>query len=218
MSDEEPDQSKRLRRVFDRLPHGPGRRAARPPAPPVPHRQHPRQQLPHASEGGTLQSDPSPCEPNGRRIASSDRGSVMTTALPALTLSVPETLPLLMPIDAAVVPPCFAVPAPTAWLAQWPSRRDHCGESDPPRGGLSGGPKGGPLNLLRWRISAQKGGVALTTSTPLVRRAVTPGGRGTREAQPRFALSHRGRGIRVVPRPVRRFGEIPNHAGEGSAL
>ena len=31
--------------------------------------------------------------------------------------------------------------------------RDLCGESDPPRGGLSGGPKGGPLNLLRWRIS-----------------------------------------------------------------
>ena len=31
---------------------------------------------------------------------------------------------------------------------------DLCGESDPLRGGLSGGPKGGPLNLLRWRISA----------------------------------------------------------------
>ncbi len=48
----------------------------------------------------------------------------------------------------------------------WPSRRDHCGESDPPRGGLSGGPKGGPLNLLRWRISTKNRGVALTTSSP----------------------------------------------------
>ena len=90
----------------------------RPPAPPVPHRQHPKQQLPHASAGGTLQSDLSPCEPNRRRIACSDRGSVMTTALPdrcltpvaplpprdsaqTLTLSVPKNLPFSMPIDTA---------------------------------------------------------------------------------------------------------------------
>ena len=76
-------QRKRLQRVFDPLPHCPGRRAARPPAPPMPHRQHPRQQLPHASARGTLQSDPSPCEQNGRRIGCSDRGSAMTTAFPA---------------------------------------------------------------------------------------------------------------------------------------
>ena len=41
---------------------------------------------------------------------------------------------------------------------------------------------------------------------------------GTREAQPRFAFPQRTREIRVAPRPVRRFGKVPNHNGEGSAL
>ena len=64
----------------------------------------------------------------------------------------------------------------------------------------------------------RKARVALTTSTPLVRRAAAPDGRGTREAQPRFALSHKTREIRVVPRLMRRFGKIPHHTGEGYAL
>ena len=36
----------------------------------------------------------------------------------------------------------------------------------PPRGGVSGGPKGGPLTPPRWRTSAEKGGVAPSTSSP----------------------------------------------------
>ena len=92
--------------------------------------------------------------------------------------------------------------------------RDHCGESDLPARGA----KGRHLCPPPWRTSAEKGGVALTTSTPLVRRAVAPGGRGTREAQLRFAFPQRTREIRVVPRLVRRFGKVPHHNGEGSAL
>ncbi len=64
----------------------------------------------------------------------------------------------------------------------------------------------------------QKGGVAPTTSTPPVRRAAAARGRGTREAQPRFAFPQWTREIRVVPRPVRRFGEAFDHNGENSAL
>ena len=69
-----------------------------------------------------------------------------------------------------------------------------------------------------WRISAEKLGVALTTSIPPVRRAVTPGKRGTREAQPRSAFPQPTREIRVVPCLMRGFGKVPDHNGEGSAL
>ena len=41
---------------------------------------------------------------------------------------------------------------------------------------------------------------------------------GTREAQLRFAFPHRTREIRVVPHTVRRFVEVLDHNGEGSAL
>ena len=77
-----------------------------------------------------------------------------------------------------------------------------------------------PVTLYpaRWRTSAKKHGVALTTSIPPVRRAVAPGGRGTREAQPPFSFPWRTREIRVIPRLVQRFGEVLNHNGEGSAL
>ena len=75
-----------------------------------------------------------------------------------------------------------------------------------------------PFTLPRAAPAAKKGGVALTTSTPLVRRAVTPSEGGTREAQPRFALSQRTREIRVVPRLMRRFVKVSNHNGECSAL
>ena len=53
---------------------------------------------------------------------------------------------------------------------------------------------------------------------PSVRRAVTPGEEGTREAQPRFAFPQRTREIRVVPRLMQRFGGAFDHNGEGSAL
>ena len=62
----------------------------------------------------------------------------------------------------------------------------------------------------------KKGRVAPSTSTSLVLRAVPPGGRGIREAQPRFALPHWRREIRVVPRPVGRSQKVLNHNGEGS--
>ena len=82
-----------------------------------------------------------------------------------------------------------------------------------------GGAKGvrTPVHLCPppWRTSGQKGGVALSTSAPLVRRAVTPGEGGTREAQPRNAVPQRSRGIRVVPRLMRRFVNAQNHNGWG---
>ena len=71
---------------------------------------------------------------------------------------------------------------------------------------------------LSWRTSGEKPGVAPTTSTPPVRRAAATDGRKTREAQPRFGWSHGTREIRVVPLPVRRFGEAFDHNGEGFAL
>ena len=75
-----------------------------------------------------------------------------------------------------------------------------------------------PFTPTRCRTSGHKGGVAPSTSTPLVRRAAAPGGRGTREAQPRIAFSQRTREIRVVPRLMRRFVKVSNHNGECSAL
>ena len=76
---------------------------------------------------------------------------------------------------------------PTEGAVQ-PSRRDHCGESDLPARGEKGVVFPVTLYPSPRRTSGQKGGVALTTSTPLVRRAVSPGEGGTREAQPRFAF------------------------------
>ena len=96
--------------------------------------------------------------------------------------------------------------------------RDHCGGSDPEKGRGCGGFWRAPPPPPRWCTSAKKPGVALTTSTPPVRRAVTPGEGGTREAKPRIAVSQRRRKIRVVSRPVRRFRKVPHHTGEGSAL
>ncbi len=40
----------------------------------------------------------------------------------------------------------------------------------------------------------------------------------TRQAQPRFALSHQTREIHVVLRLMLRFGKISDHTGEGGAL
>ncbi len=57
-------------------------------------------------------------------------------------------------------------------------------------------------------------GVAPTTITPYRAARRRPGERGTHEAQPRFALSHQTREIRVVPRLMRRFGKASNHSGE----
>ncbi len=66
--------------------------------------------------------------------------------------------------------------------------------------------------------AAKNMGVAPSTFSPLVRRAAAPGGRGTREAQPCFALSHPIRAILVVPCLTRCLGKVANHNGEGSAL
>ena len=69
------------------------------------------------------------------------------------------------------------------WTSGGLPARDHCGESDLPARGARGVPTPVPLCTPPCRTSGQKGGVALTTSTPPVRRAVTPGeGGGTRGA------------------------------------
>ena len=68
------------------------------------------------------------------------------------------------------------------------------------------------------RAVSQRYRVALTTSTPLVRRPVAPDVRGAREAHPRFAFPQSTREIRVVPCLMRGFGKVPDHNGEGSAL
>jgi len=41
---------------------------------------------------------------------------------------------------------------------------------------------------------------------------------GTREAQPRFALSQLARGIRANPCPIRLSRQGPDHSSKGSAL
>ena len=95
--------------------------------------------------------------------------------------------------------------------------RDHWGGSDP---GTRGKGVRRPVRPcpLSWRISGEKPGVAPTTSTPPVRRATAARWRGTREAQSRFGWSQGTRQVRVVPLPVRRFGEAFDHNGEDSAL
>ena len=75
-----------------------------------------------------------------------------------------------------------------------------------------------PFTPTRCRTSGQKRGVAPSTSTPLVRRAVAPGEGGTREAQPRFAFSQRTRKMLVLPRLMRRFGKVSDHNGECFSL
>ena len=77
-----------------------------------------------------------------------------------------------------------------------------------------------PVTLYppRCRTSGQKEGVAPSTSTPLVRRAGAPSGRGTREAQPRIAFSQRTHKMLVLPRLMRRFVKVYDHNGECSAL
>ena len=177
----------------------------RPPAPPVPHRQHPRQELPLASAHGTPQSDTCPCEPNRRGTACSNRGSAMTAALPArcptpvaplppraaqtLTLSTPKPLTFSMPIDTygPIVARCCSQSA--SWPSRWPSRRDPGGESDLPARGAKGRHFGRHLCPSPWRTSGQKGGVALTTSTPLVRRAVALGEGGDTRGAASLRLS-----------------------------
>ena len=76
----------------------------------------------------------------------------------------------------------------------------------------------GPLStfaLPRAAPAVKKGG-SLPPPSPVSCGA--PGEGGTREAQPHFALSQWMREIRVVLRLMRRFGKVPDHNGEGSAL
>ena len=70
----------------------------------------------------------------------------------------------------------------------------------PPRGGVSGGPKGGPLTPPRWRTSAKKRGVAPSTSSPsgaAPRRAVRG---GDAQGRRRTALCPGGLGESVPTR------------------
>lgn len=73
----------------------------------------------------------------------------------------------------------------------------------------------GAFTSPRWRISAENPGGAPSTSTTPVRHAAAALGRGTREAQPRFAWSQPMRGIRVNPPPIRlsRQGPGPQRRG-----
>ena len=67
-----------------------------------------------------------------------------------------------------------------------------------------------PSPILQWPAPpASAVRQQLSTSTPPVRRADAPGEARTRGAAPRFALSQRTRKMLVVPRLVRRFGEVP---------
>ena len=92
--------------------------------------------------------------------------------------------------------------------------REHCGGSDPARGGLIARHCTRRLTLAGDAPAVKKGGVAPSTSTPLVLRAVPPDGRGTREAQPRFALPRWGREIRLIPRPMGRSQKVLNYNRE----
>ena len=110
-------------------------------------------------------------------------------------------------------------PAPASWPARLPSRQGSLWRERPPAGeGRWCDHSGAPPPPARWRTSAEKQGVAPSTSTPLVRRAGAPGGRGTREAQPRIASSQRTRKMLVLPRLMRRFVKVSNHNGKRSAL
>ena len=69
-------------------------------------------------------------------------------------------------------------------------------------------PRGAPAPKKRGSLSPP---AALPCGAPL-RRA----GRGTREAKPRIAVSQRTREIRVVRRPVRRFGKVSRPQRRGA--
>ena len=74
------------------------------------------------------------------------------------------------------------------------------------------------LTLSDGAPAVKKGG-SLSPPAPLSCGAPARRAReGRREAQPRISYSHQTREIPVVPRLMRRFGKVPNHNGEGSAL
>ena len=86
---------------------------------------------------------------------------------------------------------------------------------------MEGGKVSGSLSGLapsRGASAAKIWGSLPPPAPLLVWRAAAPGGRGTREVKPRFAWPQGTRDIRVVPRPVRRFGEVSDHNGGGTAL
>jgi len=78
-----------------------------------------------------------------------------------------------------------------------------------------------PVTLYpaRWRTSAKKHGVALTTSSPsgaAPRRAMRGGAHAM--PAPHGALPRRPLAIRANPRPMRVSGHSLDHNGEGFAL
>ena len=73
-----------------------------------------------------------------------------------------------------------------------------------------------PFALPRAAPAAKKGRSHHQHPSRAARRCAGRG--GTREAQPRLASPQRSRGIRVVPRLMRRFVNAQNHSGWGSGL
>ena len=77
----------------------------------------------------------------------------------------------------------------------------------PQRGGVSGGPKGGPLTPARWRTSGQKRGVAPSTCTLLLRREPRAGRGGDTQGAASLRLVALGAGNPCYPVSNRAFRE-----------
>ena len=76
-----------------------------------------------------------------------------------------------------------AFPLSASWPTRRPSRRDHCGGSDPPEGSVYRAPPCAPVNARRCRSSGQKGGGRSLHFLPLPCGATTRRARGwTRDA------------------------------------
>ena len=89
------------------------------------------------------------------------------------------------------------------------------GESSPRSGFEGAGAPRQPQCITLGRLAPRHYAVR---RRPRCARLARRGGRGTREAQPRFASPQRTRDIRVVPLLMRRYGEALYHNGGGSAL
>ena len=74
------------------------------------------------------------------------------------------------------------------------------------------------LTLAGDAPASKKGGSLPPPAPFLCGASSAADGEGTREAQPRFAVSRGTREIRVVPCPMRSFSEVLHHNGEGGAL
>ena len=89
------------------------------------------------------------------------------------------------------------------WTSGGLPARDLCGESDPEKGEAKGGLTPVPLCPPPWRTSAEKGGVALTTTSPS-RAAPRRAMRGARHAGRHRTGLYPGRLGKSVPTRVQR--------------